>query len=58
MIVTTRHKYQFLDVDRIDLSICNFKIDIVIPYKYLGLIIDGVLSFDEHFQTIIVLPNF
>lgn len=50
MIVTTKYKYKFLDLDKIDLHICNCRIDIVRIYKYLGLTIDCLLSFDEHFN--------
>lgn len=48
--MATRHKYKSLDIDRTDLHICNYKIDTVTAHKYLGLVIDCVLSFEEHFD--------
>jgi Reverse transcriptase (RNA-dependent DNA polymerase) len=50
MILTTPYKYKDINVDQLNLSINNEKIDIVQSVKYLGFMIDNHLDFGAQFD--------
>lgn len=52
MILTTKYKYNIIDINSINISIDNENIHFVTEIKYLGFILDNTLSFNSHFEYI------
>ena len=48
MIITTKFKFNNINLNNINLSIYNEQIEIVTAVKYLGFQLDNILSFDAH----------
>lgn len=52
MIFSTKYKCNNIDLNAINLSIANENIQFVTEIKYLGVILDNILSFNRHFEYI------
>ncbi|KAJ8964692.1 hypothetical protein NQ317_003315 [Molorchus minor] len=52
MVITTKYKYNNINIHNINISIYNEEIEIVTTVKYLGFQLNNVLSFDNHFEYI------
>nr|CAI5828725.1 unnamed protein product [Callosobruchus analis] len=54
MIITSKYKYNLLDINSINLKMKNETIEIVNSVKYLGVQLDNLLKFDTHFEYIYI----